>query len=167
MERLRFLKKLKVSERETKKIFSFESLLFYSIHPSIHPFIHSITIDPRIQQTIQQSLPSLPFRIIVLIERDFSPFQSIIAQYSLHSLFQYIAETFVVPLTEPNLNSVVDLFLIRNRFVNHTSARYVIPIVKTFTDQTQNHCFPNIRQLRVILFYTITIIITNNYHTSK
>ena len=147
MERLKFLKRLKVSDGRTKKIFSFDSLLL--IHSIQQTFKHPI-----------QSLQSLPFRIVVLIERDLSTLQSILNQHSFNSFFQYIAETFVAPLTEPNLNSVIDLFLIRNRFVNHTSARYVITIVQTFTDQTQNHCLPNLGQFRVILFYTIIIIIS-------
>lgn len=145
MERLKFLKRLKVSDGRTKKIFSFGSLLL--VHSIQQTFKHPI-----------QSLQSLPFRIVVLIERDLSTLQSILNQYSFNSFFQYIAETFVVPLTEPNLNSVIDLFLIRNRFVNHTSARYVITVVQTFADQTQNHCLPNLGQFRVILFYTIIII---------
>ena len=144
MERLKFLKRLKVSDGRTKKIFSFGSLLL----------VHSI------QQTFKHPIQSLPFRIVVLIERDLSTLQSILNQYSFNSFFQYIPETFVVPLTEPNLNSVIDLFLIRNRFVNHTSARYVITVVQTFTNQTQNHCLPNLGQFRVILFYTIIIIIS-------
>ena len=146
MERLKFLKRLKVSDGRTKKIFSFDSLLL----------VHSI------QQTFQifNSIQSLPFRIVVLIERDFSTLNSILNQYSFNSFFQYITETFVVPFTEPNLNSVIDLFLIRNRFVNNTSTRYVITVVQTFADQTQNHCFPNLGQFRVILFYTIIIIIS-------
>lgn len=153
MERLKFLKKLKVSEEGTTKIFSFGSLLQpNSIHSNLIKQSNKHSKHP------SNSIHSLPFRIIVLIERDFTTLYSIFNQDSFNSFFQYTAETFVVPLTEPNLNSVIDLFLIWNRFVNNTSARYVITIVQTLADQTQNHCLPNLGQFCVILFYTIIII---------
>ena len=155
MERLKYLKKMKVSKGRMKSILFFHSpIIFYSL-PSLSSFL-SFTIFQQ-THTINKQHSSLPFRIIVLIERDFSTLHSVIAQYSFHSLLQYIPETFVLPLTEPNLDSVIDLFLIRNRFVHHTSSRYVVTIIQTFPDQTQYHCLPYVRQLRMVIFYSIII----------
>ena len=149
---------MKVSKGRMKSILFFHSpLIFY-------PFLSFVIFNKLTQSTTQHS--SLPLRIIVLIERDFSTLHSVLAQYSFHSLLQYIPETsllqyipetFVLPLTEPNLDSVIDLFLIRNRFVHHTSSRYVVTIIQTFPDQTQYHRLPYVRQLRMVIFYSIII----------
>lgn len=132
MEKLKYLKKIKVGNEKINKILPFESLLF----------IHSISYTSSIKFKTNNSLP---FRIIVLIERDFSTFHSILAQYSFHSLFQHFPEFFVFPFTEPDLDSVIDLFLVWIGFVHNSSTRYVITIVQTLTNQTQNNCLPYLR----------------------
>ena len=74
----------------------------------------------------------------------------------LHAVLQQVFETIILPVTEPNLHTVIDLLLVGIRLVNHTYARDVVSIIKRLTNHAQYNRLPELGQLVVIFLYNET-----------
>ena len=71
----------------------------------------------------------------------------------LHAVLQQVFEGIILPVTEPDLHTVIDLFLVGIRLVNHTNTRDVVLIVESLTNHTQHNRLPELGELLVIFLY--------------
>ena len=72
-----------------------------------------------------------------------------------HTFFKSILKLFIIPITEPNFNTMVHLLFVCVGLVNHTNTRNIVTVVQSFTNQTKNKGFPEKSELVVVFLYNL------------
>ena len=105
------------------------------------------------ESCLPTNTPLLPLAIVILAEDEVLWNDAAVLHQLLHTLLQALLEALVLPVTEPDFDTMVDLLLVGIRLVDDTRAGDVVGVVERLADETQDDHLPEGGQLFMVLFY--------------
>ena len=94
------------------------------------------------ESCLPTNTPLLPLAIVILAEDEVLWNDAAVLHQLLYTLLQALLEALVLPVTEPDLDTMVDLLLVGIRLVDDTRAGDVVPLVQGLADEAHDYGFP-------------------------